>query len=223
VFPVTIVESEFGRSDVSFLDVAVGAAGLLAGGILGFPLLGLGARRRGRARAASPALPLIDIRRLVYSQYWRREDPILQLPPGAEEKVSVSLMSGMTEMRSREFSSSLGFKTTTPVELSGELAAKFGFQISVTSETTVNRERTLRNPSNSKDWRFALWSVIHRLEVSTLTMPPGTLVEDALAGRVKPTDEESLHVVEVQRDRFPEVTWCEVIATGTRTRRSKQS
>src|SRR4051794_24095880 len=75
----------------------------------------------------------LEERQLVHSQMWRRDDPVVQLPPGASEERTVSLTVGIERSRTRELGAALGVKPSSPAALSGTLGAKFGASVTLRS------------------------------------------------------------------------------------------
>jgi hypothetical protein len=60
-------------------------------------------------------------RQLLYSQRWRRDDPVVQLPPGVKSEKSYTVTTGIEQSRSLELSRSLGVKTASPRSLSSSV------------------------------------------------------------------------------------------------------
>lgn len=107
-----------------------------------------------------------EIREAVYSQAWRREDPIVQLPPGASSEISLSTTYGVSETQARELSRSLGLQLGAPMlQLTAELSSKFGIETNLTEQQTITETMTLQNSGSSGNRLFALWFIKHTIAV----------------------------------------------------------
>jgi hypothetical protein len=157
----------------------VGAVALLSPVLVPAAAAAVGAKllaRRGSQRAA-PVRESVkstaerEPRQLVYSQRWRRDDPIVQLPPGVTSEKSYTVTTGIEHSRTREISQSLGMNTASPVEFSASLGSKFGLQLTIKSEETETSTLKLANDASDCYRLFARWSVVHRLEVVTAEDP----------------------------------------------------
>jgi hypothetical protein len=121
------------------------------------------------AKSASPRyaplqlfLYLKSIRRIVYRQYWKREDPVVQLVPGETQIYSVQLNSGLTDQVLREFSSSLGLGgKVSAVELSAQLSGRLSRTVTISTELQTAMTKQLANSRNKYMRRVAVWHVVH--------------------------------------------------------------
>jgi hypothetical protein len=154
---------------------AAGSGALAAAALLGPIGLGLGAGyvalTAGRKKRRHRPEPEHEVRQLIYSQLWRRDDPIVQLPPGTTQETTYTVTTGIEQSRTRELSQSLGLKTGSPVALSGSLGTKFGLQLTLRAEETRADTLRLQNTGTEKYRRFARWSVVHRLDVLRFSAP----------------------------------------------------
>lgn len=130
-------------------------------------------QRRGR-RLAVPDQP--ELRRVVYSTRWRRQDPVVQLPPGSTHEATHSISTGLTVERSLTLADSLGLGISgggvgVQARLSSELTRKFGFSLEITAREETQRKLILSNQSDVRYRRFALWHIDHRITVSALEIP----------------------------------------------------
>ena len=101
----------------------------------------------------------------IYTQFWRREDPTTQLPPGGTTERTVSLRVGLSQEHVREVAASLGLssKPGGPLGLSGQLSEKSTVKVALSAEKEVTRKLVLTNPSTDAYHRIALWHLVHRL------------------------------------------------------------
>ena len=114
-----------------------------------------------------------EVRQVVYSQAWGRDDPIVQLPPGATHEQSYSMTFGITETQTRELTQSLGLKLGKTGALTRDLSSKFGIATTISEERSVTDTVTLRN-DNARGYRlYARWFVRHEIIVQRLDMPEG--------------------------------------------------
>jgi len=131
--------------------------------------------RKGRR----PSLPAgRELRRVVHAARWRRQDPVLQLPPGATHEVTYSVSTGLTVERCQTLAESLGLgigggAVGVQARLSSELKQKFGFRLEITAQEERLRKLTLSNPSDVRYRRFALWHVDHRISIAALDVTVG--------------------------------------------------
>lgn len=143
----------------------------------------LAARRWARLAQGSDAES--EIRKLVYSQQWARDDPIIQLPPGTSQQKQFTLTSGIAETHMHELAKSLNLRSG---ELSGTLSSKIGFEVKVNVEATRTETLTLQNDSPDKYRLYARWGVVHRLDVFRIPLPsdvPAEMIEELLADRAE--------------------------------------
>jgi hypothetical protein len=164
---------------VAFGSSAAAGASITSGAVVGTALLGplglvlgagLLAAAAGRRRQQHRREPERAVRQLTYSQLWRRDDPIVQLPPGTAQERTYTVTTGIEQSRTRELSRSLGFKTGDAVVLSGSVGTKFGLQLTLSAQETHTVTLRLQNPGTEKYRRFARWSVVHRLEVVSFSV-----------------------------------------------------
>jgi len=78
----------------------------------------------------------------VYTQYWRREDPTTQLPPGGSTEITVSLRVGLSEEHVREVATSLGIsnKGGSHLGVSGQLSERSAMKVALSTEKEVVRK-----------------------------------------------------------------------------------
>lgn len=114
-----------------------------------------------------------EIRQVVYSQTWGRDDPIVQLPPGATHEQSYSMTFGITETQTRELAQSLGLKLGKAGGLTRDLSSKFGIATTISEQRSVTDTVTLRNDGVRGYRLYARWFVRHEIIVQRLDMPEG--------------------------------------------------
>lgn len=84
-----------------------------------------------------PALPEgKELRRVVHAARWRRQDPVVQLPPGSTHEVTHSVFTGLTAERCQALAESLGLSiggdaVGIQARLSSELNQKFAFRLEI--------------------------------------------------------------------------------------------
>jgi hypothetical protein len=121
-------------------------------------------------------LDSIDYRatkRLLYSQYWERDDPVIQLAPGETQVASVQLKSGLTDQVLREFSSSLGLGAKlTAVELSTQLSGRLSRTVTVSTELQTTMTKQLTNSREGYTRRVAVWHVVHSISLYQVATAP---------------------------------------------------
>jgi hypothetical protein len=111
-------------------------------------------------------------REVVYTQAWRRDDPIVQLPPGATKAHQIELTYGITESQTEELAQSLGFNIgSKSAQISGELSSKFGIQTTLSVQESVTDTITLTNDVLKGYRLFALWSIKHTITVRRVPWP----------------------------------------------------
>jgi hypothetical protein len=114
-----------------------------------------------------------EVRQVVYTQSWGRDDPIVQLPPGATREQSYSMTFGISETQTRELTQSLGLKFGKAGALTGELSSKFGIAATISEQRSATDTVTLRNDGTRGYRLYARWFVRHEISVERLDMPPG--------------------------------------------------
>jgi hypothetical protein len=120
-----------------------------------------------------------EVRELEYFQLWQRDDPIVQLAPGASREVTTTETVGVTQTESSELASSLGLKVGTVAALSSELSAKFGFQTTLIEQRSIQHKSSLVNDTKNSYRRFAIWSVRHEFVVSHIDIAEPDLSDQA--------------------------------------------
>jgi hypothetical protein len=120
--------------------------------------------------------PLHELRRLVYSARWQREDPVVQLPPGSTHEMTHSVTTGLSVEHSQMLAKSLGLSVGGdtagfPARLSSQLQEDFGFRLNITAQKERSTKLTLTNQSSDCYRLFALWHVDHRITVDVLDLP----------------------------------------------------
>jgi hypothetical protein len=137
------------------------------------------------ARLAQGSDTESEIRTLVYSQQWVRDDPIIQLPPGTSQEKQFTVTSGMAGTHMQELAKSLNLGSG---ELTNTLSSKVGFEVKVSTEVTRTETLTLQNDNPDKYRLYARWSVVHRLDVFRIPLPsdvPSEMIEELLANRTE--------------------------------------
>jgi len=114
-----------------------------------------------------------ELRRLVHYLRWRRQDPVVQLPPAATNKIRHSVTTGLSVERSQMLAHSLGLEfgkniAGVQAKLSSELQQQFGLGVEITAQEQRSEELTLANPSDNRKRLFALWHVDHLITVDVL-------------------------------------------------------
>lgn len=136
------------------------------GGVLFWPagvaVLGYMAMKKMRPGKAG------EMREVVYSQAWERDDPIVQLPPGATHEQSYSMTCGISETQTRELTRSLGLKFGKLGGLTGELSSKFGIATTISEQRSVTDTVVLRNDGTQTYRLYARWFVRHELTIQRL-------------------------------------------------------
>ena len=117
-------------------------------------------------RDDKPWIDYTDTKRIVYRQYWQRNDPVFQLAPGETQSKSVQLNSGLTDQVLREFSSSLGLGgKVSAVELSAQLSGRLSRTVTISSELQTTTTKQLTNTRNKYMRRVAVWHVVHSISL----------------------------------------------------------
>ena len=103
----------------------------------------------------------------IYTQFWRREDPTTQLPPGGTAEIAVTRRIGLSQEHTREVATSLGLttKVESPAALSGQLSTKAATKVALSEQQEITRKVVLSNPSPNMYRRIALWHIVHRLSL----------------------------------------------------------
>jgi hypothetical protein len=114
-----------------------------------------------------------EMREVVYSQAWERDDPIVQLPPGATHEQSYSMTCGISETQTRELTRSLGLKLGKLGALTGELSSKFGIATTISEQQSVTDTVVLRNDGTQAYRLYARWFVRHELTIQRLEIAEG--------------------------------------------------
>jgi hypothetical protein len=105
-------------------------------------------------------------KRIVYRQYWQRDDPVIQLAPGETQIYSVKLGSGLTDQVLREFSSNLGLGgKVSAVELSAQLSRRISRTVTISTELQITTTKQLTNTRNKYMRRVAVWHVVHSISL----------------------------------------------------------
>jgi hypothetical protein len=114
-------------------------------------------------------------KRVVYRQYWQRDDPVIQLVPGETQIYSVQLNSGLTDQVLMEFSSSLGIGgKVSAVELSAQLSGRLSRTVSISTELQTTTTKQLANTRDGYLRRVAVWHVVHSIALYSV-QPNGDL------------------------------------------------
>jgi hypothetical protein len=116
-------------------------------------------------------IPEVEIRRLVYSQRWVRQDEIVQVPPGATVEHTTSRIIGISTTRVNELSTALGFAGTIgPLELAARLSERVSIAVNISEQRSTLQSIKLTNDTPDRYRRYALWNVQHQLTVATLRL-----------------------------------------------------
>jgi hypothetical protein len=118
-----------------------------------------------------------ELRRLVHSVRWRREDPVIKLPPGSTSEMTFSRTIGLSVERSMTLANSLGLTLNgaavgVPARLSSELQNQFALQLNVAAEESKSTKIVLQNSSDDHDQLYALWHKEHSITVTALDVGP---------------------------------------------------
>jgi hypothetical protein len=116
-----------------------------------------------------------ELRRVVHSVRWRRQDPVIQLPPGATHEATHSITTGLTIERSMQLARSLGIGLSgksvgIESQLSAQINKSFGINLAMTAQREDTRTLTLVNQSKNRYRRFALWNLEHQFTVAALDL-----------------------------------------------------
>jgi len=158
-----------------------------------------------------------EVREIVYSQAWGRDDPIVQLPPGASHEQSYSMMCGISETQTRELAQSLGLKLGKAGALTGELSSKFGIATTISEQRSVTDTVTLRNDGTRAYRLYARWFVRHEITVHRIEIPDGQDWprtgqdwQEALTGTIGPYKRSLFCKVSFMSPSNVVLTYCEV-------------
>jgi hypothetical protein len=146
---------------------------------------GMESRRHRISGERATNMVSTELRRLVHYLRWRRQEPVIRLPPASTNKIHRSVMTGLSveqsEMLAQSLGSSLAAKSPAlgiQANLTSELNQQFKLGVEITTEEQRSTELTLTNPSKDRYRQFALWHVEHLIKVDTLvvrrdkTLPP---------------------------------------------------
>ena len=102
----------------------------------------------------------------VYECFWRREDPVTQLPPGSSSELTLSLKVGISEEHVNEIVNSLGISGENALSgISFQASDKTTVKLAISHEKQIVRKQTLTNSSNDKYRRLAIWYLVHRIAI----------------------------------------------------------
>jgi hypothetical protein len=158
-----------------------------------------------------------EVRQVVYSQVWRRDDPVVQLPPGVTHEQSYSMTCGISETQTRELAQSLGLKLGRAGALTGELSSKFGIATTISEQQSLTHTVTLRNDGAQAYRLYARWFVRHEITVQRLELPDGPAWQgtgqdwqDVLNGTAGSYRRSPLYKVSFMSPQTAVLTFCEV-------------
>jgi hypothetical protein len=112
----------------------------------------------------------VEIRRIRHTLFWRRDNPVTQLVPGATRRVKSSTTLGLSSAEAIELSSSLGLHGGLPniVGLNGQISRKLGETINLSFQRQDEEELTLTNDRTGYYKLFAIWHPVQRLDIDFL-------------------------------------------------------
>jgi hypothetical protein len=115
-----------------------------------------------------------ELRRLVHYLRWRRQDPVIRLPPAATNTIGHSVTTGLSIEHSQTLAESLGLNLGNNVagvqaKLSSQLQQQFRLSVEITAQEQRNTELALANPSHNRYRLFALWHVDHLIRIDALS------------------------------------------------------
>ena len=113
---------------------------------------------------------VVGIRLVRSSMIWTRDDPVMELPPGASVTVVTKWTAGVTEAKAVELSKSLGvtIRGFSLGEINGQIAKQTSGTVSISRQEEFSQELTLRNDDTHLYRRFALWERVEQVEVAEL-------------------------------------------------------
>jgi hypothetical protein len=119
----------------------------------------------------------LEAKRIVYRQYWKRDDPVLQLIPGETQSYVVQLNSGLTDQTLKEFSSNLGLGgKVSAAQLSAQLSGRLSRTVTISTELQTTATKQLTNTRERGLRRVAVWHVVHSVSLYKLApLDPGRL------------------------------------------------
>jgi hypothetical protein len=130
------------------------------------PLVDLVTKGPAHSQPDPDSIDYAATKRLVYSQYWKRGDPVIQLVPGETQIYTVQLKSGLTDQVLREFSSTLGLGgNVSAVKLGAQLSGRFNRTVTVSAELETTKTKQLTNTRDGYIRRVAIWHVVHLISV----------------------------------------------------------
>ena len=183
--------------------------------IVGVGMLGYSAIKKIMKKTKSGDVG--QVREIVYSQAWGRDDPIVQLPPGAAHEHGYSMTWGISETQTRELAQSLGLKLGKTGALTGELSSKFGIATTISEQRSVTDTVKLSNDGTRTYRLYARWFVRHEITVHRLESPDGQDQprtwedwQEALTGAIEPYKRSLLCKVTFMSPGNVVLTYCEV-------------
>ena len=193
----------------SILSPTTKAVAGTLGGVLFWPagvaMLGYLAAKKMRPGKAD------EMREVVYSQAWERDDPIVQLPPGTTHEQSYSMTCGISETQTRELAQSLGLKLGKVGALTGELSSKFGIATTISEQRSLTDTVTLHNDGAQSYRLYARWFVRHELSIQRLETTEGQGTgQEWWNGPVGPYARIPLCQVSFMSPHTVVLTYCEV-------------
>lgn len=153
-----------------------------------------------------------ELRRLVHSVRWRRDDPVTRLPPGSTAEMTSSETTGLSIESSVTLANSLGIDiggspAGVSAKLNSELRSQFMLQLNITSEHSKTNTLTLQNNSEN-DTLYALWHKQYSIAVTAMDVGPFNFI---LCDTVKPhwpsrgyvefDSEDRAHITSMRVDR----------------------
>lgn len=125
---------------------------------------------------AKPPTGSRELRRLVHETRWRRENPVMQLPPSSTHEVTHSISTGFSVEQTQTLASSLGISNAGNVvslqtKISSRLNQEFGFKLDVSSQEQRTTRLALANPADNYYRLYALWHVDQRIRVEAREVP----------------------------------------------------
>lgn len=156
-----------------------------------------------------------ELRRLVHSVRWRRDDPVIRLPPGSTSGMTCSSTTGLSIERSMTLANSLGItlggaSAGVSARLNSELQSQFMLQLNITAENSKTNTITLQNSSHDHDILYAVWHKEYSIAVTALDVGPFNLIlaDEApdprwrTRGYVEFVSEDQTHITSTKVDRF---------------------